>query len=606
MNIIELISDFKKNKSMFWLEANNIKLFVADEFEDRKEMIDIIKRFKPEIVDYLGSNQIFSKDDFQRRTIFKSPGNEAFLSFAQERLWFIEQYEQGSNAYHIPLIIELDADTDIAGIKYALQQVVSRHEILRTTIKQEDGEEHAIQRVNDEPLLVEEVSLTDEQDYKAVIGADINRPFNLLAEYPIRAKFYTIQSKNTVDRTVLLINFHHIASDGWSIDIFEREWAAYYQAYTNNDADFSLPALEIQYKDYAVWQRSYLSGDILEKQLSYWKNKLSGYQTLELPTDYARAGEVDFRGSTREFSLGNATSKKLRALAQHYGVSLYSVMLSSINVLLSKYTAQDDIVIGSPIANRHHRQTEGLIGFFANTQVNRALLNNSQSFVDLVQQVHQEQEQAQLYQDLPFEKLVEELEVERDPSRHPVFQVMFGIEAFGGQHRAADEQENYVKPLQAEVVYGVEKFDLTIHVDDEEQELIGRISYATALFHEDTIERLIGHYIYLLEQLAEAPEQPYSQHSLLGPEEYERIVYEWNDTDNDYPKAKTIHLLFEEQAEKTPHSVALVYEGEQLTYKQLNEKANQLARHIRHQYQQRTKQSLAPDTLVALYLDRSL
>ena len=230
---------------------------------------------------------------------------------------------------------------------------------------------------------------------------------------------------------MLLINFHHIASDGWSIEIFEKELLPIMMLILITTPIFVCLPLEIQYKDYALWQRSYLSGEILEKQLSYWKNKLSGYQTLELPTDYARPAEIDYRGSNREFTLGRETSQKLRALAQRYGVTLYSVLLSSINILLSKYTGQEDIVTGSVIANRHHRQTEGLIGFFVNTQVNRTMLNRSQSFEDLIQQVHQEQIQAQLYQDLPFEKLVEELGVERDLSRHPVFQVMFGIESFG-------------------------------------------------------------------------------------------------------------------------------------------------------------------------------
>jgi len=374
--------------------------------------------------------------------------DRSVLSFAQERLWFIEQFEQGSNAYHLPLVIELDMDTNVEGIKYALRQIVSRHEVLRSTIEQGDTEEHGIQRVHEEPLFIDELTLTDKEDFKSIIEKDINRPFNLNTEYPLRVKLYTIQStekekESPQHRTVLLINFHHIASDGWSIEIFQKEYAAYYEAYVNHNTGFSLPALDIQYKDYAVWQRSYLAGEILEKQLGYWNDKLSGYQTLELPIDYARPGEIDYSGAHLEFSPGKETSQKLRALAQHYGVTLHCVLLSSINILLGKYTGQNDIITGSVIANRHHRQTEGLIGFFVNTQVNRSLLHPSQSFADLVKQVHQDQVEAQLYQDLPFEKLVEELGVERDLSRHPVFQVMFGIEAFASQPKAIDEQKNF-------------------------------------------------------------------------------------------------------------------------------------------------------------------
>ena len=224
----------------------------------------------------------------------------------------------------------------------------------------------------------------------------------------------------------------------------------------------------------------------------------------------------------------------------------------------------------------------------------------------LIQKVHQDQVEAQLYQDLPFEKLVEELGVERDLSRHPVFQVMFGVQSFGSQDTSSDEQKNWLKPFEAEVAYEVEKFDLSIFIFDGQPELIGQVSYATALFQKDTIERLIDHYICLLEQLAEVPGQPYSHHSLLSAEQYQQIVYEWNDTDREYPKEKTIYQLFEQQAEKRPDNIALVYEGQQLSYKQLNEKSNQLARHIREQYLKTTKQSLAPDTLIALHLDRSL
>ncbi|MEP7141396.1 MAG: amino acid adenylation domain-containing protein [Ferruginibacter sp.] len=596
---------------MLWVESDNIKLFIADEYKDSDGILTAIKKHKPAILDYLVSNKIFSREDFKKKTIFKTNSDEALLSFAQERLWFIELYEQGSNAYHIPLVIDLDADTDLDGIKYVLQQIVSRHEVLRSTIEHGSAGEHGIQRVHEDPLVFEAVALTDKQDVKSFIEKDITQPFDLSAEYPIRVKFYTIQSidaatKSPLNRTILLINFHHIASDGWSIEIFQKEWAAYYEAYINNDTAFRLPELEIQYKDYAVWQRAYLTGKIIDNQLGYWRDKLSGFQTLELPTDFTRPVEIDYRGSSQAFIADKVTSQKLKELAQRNGVTLHSVLLSSINILLSKYSGQNDIVIGSVIANRHQRQTQGLIGFFVNTQANRTLLNPSQSFEDLVQQVHREQEQAQLHQDLPFEKLVVELGVERDPSAHPVFQVMFTVESSAVQQEAANEPKDDLKPPHTEFVYEVEKFDLSINIDESQAELTGKFSYATALFRKDTIERLIHHYLYLLEQLTESPEQPYSKISLLSPGEYRQIVYQWNDTDRDYAKDKTISQLFEEQAEKVPDNIALVFEGRQLSYKQLNEKSNQLARYIREQYQQVTKQTLTPGTLIALYLDRSL
>ena len=365
------------------------------------------------------------------------------------------------------------------------------------------------------------------------------------------------------------------------------------------------PPLEIQYKDYALWQRSYLTGDVLGKQLSYWKGKLSGSQNLEFPTDYPRPSQTDYRGAHQAFTLSKETSEKLRALARRYSVTVHSVLLSSVNILLGKYTGQQDIVIGSPIANRHHRQTEGLIGFFVNTQVNRTILSGTQNYEDLIHQVHQEQLMAQLHQDLPFERLVDELGVDRDTSRHPIFQVMFEVQNFSDESKATDEHE-YIKPLQGSATNDVEKFDLSILINDSLEELVGQISYATSLFHKDTIARLIDHYTYLLNQLVESPQEAYSKLSLLRPEDYTQIVDKWNETEKDYPRDKTIYELFEEQVDKTPGSICLVFEGQRLTYRELNQKSNQLARHIRAQYKKKTNQVLKPDTLIALCLDRSL
>ncbi|NOU19049.1 MAG: amino acid adenylation domain-containing protein [Bacteroidales bacterium] len=536
--------------------------------------------------------------------------DRAVLSFAQERLWFVEQYQGGTNVYHMPAVFELDSSANADAIRYALQQIVQRHEVLRSTI-QHDEQERGVQVVHDAIVPIEEVMLSDLDDYRSFIREDINRPFNLSSEYPIRIKFYTIQASKTKLETpqskiLLLINTHHIASDGWSMGVFQRELYAYYEAYISKNKEFRLPALEIQYKDYAVWQKAYLTGGTLEKQLDYWKNKLLGYQTLELPTDYTRPNEIDYRGAHQGFSLSTSTSDKLRALAQRQGATLHSVMLGGLSILMGKYTGQEDIVTGSPTANRHHQQTENLIGFFVNTQTNRVVLKKHQSFEALIQQVHLDQVEAQLYQDFPFEKLVEELGVVRDTSRHPIFQVMFSVQSFGGRSKTIGQQKSYFKPFQLENAYEIAKFDLSIHLDDSQQELKGQISYAKALFRPETIERFLTYYVSLLTQLTETPEKPYSQISLLNPEEYHQIVYQWNKTYKEYPKDSTVFQLFQEQVEKTPNSIALVYEGQRLTYRELNEKSNQLARHIRAKYLKITDQSFAADTLVAIYLDRSV
>ena len=238
-----------------------------------------------------------------------------------------------------------DRGTDIKGIKFALQQIVSRHEILRSTLEIGDNQEH-IQIVHDKPLPIEEILLGEEDNLDTLLNQAINQTFKLDAEYPIRVKIYSVKL-----RKVLLINIHHIASDGWSTEIFQRELFAYYEAYTNNNLEFSLSPLEIQYKDFAVWQRAYLKGQIFDQQLAYWKNKLTGYQTLELPTDYPRPKVIDYHGNFTGFTFDKEVSEKLKALAIQLGVTLHSILLGLTNILLSKYSGQKDIIIGSPTAN---------------------------------------------------------------------------------------------------------------------------------------------------------------------------------------------------------------------------------------------------------------
>jgi hypothetical protein len=364
-NVDVFFNELRLNAGSIWIENDSIVFSAPKKFQN-EETRDFITSNKNLIVSTLAENGVLSKEKSLSTVILRNSAKIHYpLSPAQERLWFIEQYEEGTNAFHIPDVYELDATTDKEGIQYALRQIVSRHEILRSTIGQRADLEHGIQIVHDEPLLIEEVSLSDKDDWETIIRSDINRPFDLSREYPIRVKFYTIEHApdntlgnapdNASDKTLVLINKHHIASDGWSNNVFELELFAYYKAFVNQDRAFSLPPLEIQYKDYALWQRSWLTGENLQRQLSYWKNKLSGHQTLQLPTDYPRPGKIDYKGAFLRFSIDKNISQQLRGLAQRYGVTLNSVMLSGFTILLSKYTGQQDIVTGSPSANRHRR-----------------------------------------------------------------------------------------------------------------------------------------------------------------------------------------------------------------------------------------------------------
>ncbi|MBP9769631.1 MAG: amino acid adenylation domain-containing protein, partial [Burkholderiales bacterium] len=504
------------------------------------------------------------------------------LSFAQGRLWFIEQYEAGTNAYHIPMLIELAMNVNVDILKQSIQAIVARHEILRTIfVKNSDGNYY--QQVQTAKLKINEY-IIDEDKFPSLfnkqLDLDVNTPFELTTSYPIRVSVYQIISNSFVDtnnaiirnpsqsRRMLLINVHHIASDGWSMDILVKEIYAYYDYFSNSKTKLSLPHLTIQYKDFAYWQRNYLSGNILQQQLNYWQQQLADYEPLVLPTDKVRPALVDYSGKSIRFSLDAECSAKLRLAARAQNCSLYSVLLSGFYVLLSKYSNQDDIVIGTPFANRHYNQIENLIGFFVNTLVLRAKVNPDDSITDLIQQLHHELIHAQGHQDLPFEKLVDHLNVEKDLSRNPIFQVMFGVQYFG----KLDAQQQLFKVADIQDLnYNVAKFDLECFMDDSESIISGFFKYATALYEESTIERMIAHYQLVLQQLADEVSQTfdYKQHSqqrklkdyqLLSQAEYQQIVYDWNQTDKAYPKDKTIQQLFEEQVQRTPDNVAVVFE----------------------------------------------
>ncbi|MBX9868121.1 MAG: amino acid adenylation domain-containing protein [Burkholderiales bacterium] len=551
------------------------------------------------------------------------------LSFAQGRLWFIEQYEAGTNAYHIPMLIELAMNVNVDILKQSIQAIVARHEILRTIfVKNSDGNYY--QKVQTAELEISEYNFNDNNvsiNFEQQLDLDVNTPFELTTSYPIRVNIYQVKNDCVIGnnnvivksqlqqpRHLLLINVHHIASDGWSMDILVKEIYAYYDYFSRPKTKLSLPHLTIQYKDFAYWQRNYLSGNILQQQLNYWQQQLADYEPLVLPTDKVRPALVDYSGKSIRFSLDAECSAKLRLAARAQNCSLYSVLLSGFYVLLSKYSNQDDIVIGTPFANRHYNQIENLIGFFVNTLVLRAKVNPDDSITDLIQQVHHELIYAQGHQDLPFEKLVDHLNVEKDLSRNPIFQVTFGVQYFG----KLDAQQQLFKVADIQDLnYNVAKFDLECFMDDSESIISGFFKYATALYEESTIERMIAHYQLVLQQLADEVSQTFDhkQHSqqrklkdyqLLNQAEYQQIVYDWNQTDKSYPEDKTIHQLFEEQVLRTPDNIAVVFEEQSLTYYELNCRANQLAHKIRNSYRQQTSTELRPDTLIALCLDRSL
>lgn len=510
------------------------------------------------------------------------------LSFAQERLWFIEQYEQGTAAYHMPRLVKLNKTISLEALSLALKAIVKRHTVLRTIFSQnKKGQE--CQVVQNEPLIINIKHCSTPDEYHRNLREAINKPFNLRQEYPIRVSFFEV-----LEDFYLLINMHHIVSDGWSTDIFQKELIALYEHYYR-DKSLTLPKLLLQYRDFAVWQRNFFSDTEIKKQLDYWCARLNNYETLYLATDKPRPISLQYEGASVAFSLTQSLSTQLRDLAQIHGYTLYTVLLAGFYVLLNQYSGQEDIMIGTPVANRHYESLQNLIGFFVNMLVQREQLNMHQSIIYLMQQIHEHLTEAQQYQDISFEKLVEALNVERDTSRHPLFQVIFAVQSFGNKENFSD----YYQSVDITEFHNMTRFDLEFSIDDSQPIFQGRIVYSTSLFNESTIQRWVKHYKNILIQIIHESHKALKEYQVLSINEYQQIMYDWNQTQQFFPHNKTLHQLFEEQVERTPHHIAIVYQDIQWTYQALNEQANQLAHYLQATY------SIQSDDLIALCLGRS-
>ncbi|PHM39367.1 Amino acid adenylation [Xenorhabdus mauleonii] len=530
------------------------------------------------------------------------------LSFAQERMLFIERFEQGANVYHVPYLVQLHANASLPLLERAINRLVERHPVLKTVYRtHNDG--HEYQHVLEDNLVLRPQSCNSIDALMETVRAELLKPFDLVNEPGFRLHSYTTSYTTSTHQTVpinqhyVLFLWHHIAVDGWSIDIFMDELSETYQA-LREERDSRLPPLDITYGDYAVWQRNYLQGEVQERQLAYWQKALTGHEPLALPTDRPRPIHVDYQGRDFNFTLDSTLSNQLRALAKAQETTLYTVLLSAFYVTLAKLSGQDDIVLGTPTDNRYLAQTQPLIGMFVNSLVLRTQLQQTASIDTLIKQVHSTLLEAKMHQDIPFEQLVDALKVERDTSRHPIFQVMFGLQNFGenlpGSHLPFSLVETGI-PL-----YSPAKFDLSLFISDGQTNLTGSLNYATSLFDGTTITRVADIYQQVLAAFVADQQQALVELDPLSAQERHTLLHMWNQTDVPYPQDKTLQQLFEDQVEKNPDNVALVFEGETLTYHQLNERANQLAGVIRARHQQRFDAPMPADTPIALYLDRSL
>jgi amino acid adenylation domain-containing protein len=525
-----------------------------------------------------------------------SRSGELPLSFAQQRLWFLYQLEPDKPFYNIPAAVRLKGQLDVAALEQSINEILRRHEVLRTSFKTVEGQ--PVQVISPSILLsLPVIDLSElpeayrETEIKQLQIAEAQQPFTLDTSPLLRVKLLRLGE----EEHVALFTMHHIASDGWSMGMLMREVAALYQAFCNGQLS-PLPELPIQYADFAAWQRQWLQGEVLESQLSYWRQQLDGAPAvLELPTDYTRPAVQTFRGATSSFQLSQELSVALQSLSQQEESTLFMTLLAAFKTLLFRYTGSEDIVVGSPIANRNRAEIEGLIGFFVNTLVLRTDTSDNSTFRELLRRVREVTLGAYAHQDLPFEQLVEELQPQRDLSHAPLFQVMFVL-----QNAPMSELELPGLTLSSlESNSGSAKFDLTLYLEETASGLRGTWEYNTDLFEAATIERMTAHLQTILEGIVANPEQHLSDLPLLTEAERQRLLVEWNDTQADYPKDQCIHQLFEAQVERTPDAVAVVFENQQLTYRELNQQANQLANHLQ-------KLGVEPEVLVGICMERSL
>ncbi|NDB84408.1 MAG: non-ribosomal peptide synthetase, partial [Alphaproteobacteria bacterium] len=509
------------------------------------------------------------------------------LSFAQQRLWFIEQLVTSEGLYHISRAVRLSGGLDILALRKALNHMVRRHEILRTLIISREGIGTQLILNEETPFNLTELIISTKEELDTYLAKESITAFDFERTPLCRGSLIKFN-----EEYILLTIFHHIISDGWSAGIWNKELSELYFSYKEG-IEPNLPELAIQYADYSIWQRSWLCGEVLEKQLDYWKKELADIVTLELPTDYPRPKQQSYKGSSYSFKLDKEVVNELNRISQDNGVTLFMTILSAFQGTLSKYSNQTDIVIGTPIAGRRMQETEGLIGFFVNTLVLRANTKHNPTFKELLSQVKQTTLGAYSHQDIPFEQLVEHLNVPRDLSRHPVFQVVFVLQNNKQEElRFGDIKSKGIRRDNRQA-----KLDLTLNITETKEGLNVRFEYASDLFKEESIKRLCNNYTNFIYEIVQNQDKRLSDISILDKKELITLAT-WNETGCEYPKDKTIHQIFEESVQASPDRIAISYEDEQISYRVLNQRANQLAHYL-------VKQGVSIETPVAISISRS-
>ncbi|MDW7550136.1 non-ribosomal peptide synthetase [Pseudoalteromonas peptidolytica] len=592
--MLSLLAELKNHNLSIWLQDGGLELSFGAQAPDAA-LVAKLKSNKTQLMDYLEAKAIFSKDAFNTLPEL----NRYPLSFAQERLLFIERLENGTSAYHIPFLVRLSEHTELTHLANALNIVLDRHQVLRSVYRQ-DKQGHDYQEVLSASIDIAPTSVADLAALNAAVKKAISTPFDLANEPMFKVCCWTLGAERYV-----LFMWHHIAFDGWSTEIFMRELhQAYFMLASGKTPE--LPTLELQYKDYAKWQREYLSGDTLTTLLEHWTEALSGAEQLELHSPLPRPKEYQYRGADHRINLGKERSEALKAIAKKQQTSLYVVLLSSWALTLQATSGQSDLVIGTPSDNRHLSQTQNLIGFLVNSLALPIHIDNALDFNALVQQVHQTLKAAKAHQDLPFDKLVDALKLQRDPSRHPLFQMMFSLEQF--KNNSDDNSQQLFTPVdesQIKALHKVAKFDISLLLQNGDQEVFGDINYATALFPSDWIATLTERFINIIDQVIARTAQPLAKVALQNKLETDTLRT-WHDNAELFATDKDLASIVEQHAASHPeHTAILTSSDDALSYAELNGKANALANHIIAQHPKAQAGLLPADTPIALYFSRS-
>ncbi len=527
----------------------------------------------------------------------KIPREEKMLvSYAQQRLWFVDKMLAGSPVYNMPVALHLRGLVNIDALQLSVHELVQRHESLRSHFIAVDGQPHTmINHWQDFELPFIDLSQTSAsdawQESLKLLTDDAKKPFDLSQGLGL---FRGLLVKIDQDNYHLLLNLHHMVADGWSLGVISNELMILYKAFLESKTS-PLPPLDLQYVDYAHWQKQWLEGEQLTAQIAYWKQTLQGAAVLDLPTDRPRPAVQRFKGSKCHRIIPLELLVNLEDLSQEHAVSLYMTLFSAFNVLLHRYSGQDDLVVGVPVANRKRVEIEGLIGLFVNTLAIRTLLTGELRFLQLLEKVREVSFAAYAHQDVPFEKLVEALDIPRDTSRNPLFQVMFTLQN-------TPMQEFRLPDIDVELLEidnGTAKFDLWLSLMETAQGLEATLEYNSDLFDRATMDRMLDHYMVLLKQIGLTPEEAIARLTMLTQQEKHNLLTVWNQTASEYPADQCIHHLFEQQSEMTPDTIAVVYGEEHLSYQELNARANQLAQYLR-------VLDVGPDVLVGVCMSPSL